>query len=200
VTNEPAPKGSVGLESDKLSKKAIEVPFEEMVAKLLQEQAAAGATAMKMIHVDSWDTEIGCQNRTLDFREQFQNRQGYDPLPYLLILTGRAMESGEQSERFLWDFRRTIVDLLLENFADHLRELSHKHELTLSIEGYGAGPLDELAYGGRADVPMGEFWTGHDLSSEISNLYNKEMASSAHVYVRPVLAAESYTSTPDNEK
>jgi hypothetical protein len=199
VTNEPAPKESMGLESDKLSKKAIEVQFEGLVEKLLQDQAAVGATAMKMTHVDSWDAEIGCQNWTLDFREQFQARRGYDPLPYLLILTGRAIESGEQSERFLWDFRRTIADLLLENFADRLRELSHEHGLTVSIEGYGAGPLDELAYGGRADVPMGEFWLGDD-ASNVPNVSSKAMASSAHVYGRPIIAAESYTSTPDNDK
>jgi len=200
ATNEPAPKESVGLECDKLSRAAIETQFQGLIAKLLQDQTAAGATAIKMTHVDSWDAEIGSQNWTLDFRQQFQKRRGYDPLPYLLILTGRAMESGEHSERFLWDFRRTIADLLLENFADRLRELSHEHGLTLSIEGYGAGPLDELAYGGRADVPMGEFWVGHDLSSEISNLFSKAMTSSAHTYGRPVIGAESFTSTPDNDK
>jgi hypothetical protein len=189
--NHPAPKESMGLECDKLSKKAIEVQFEGLVGKLLQDQAAIGAKALKMTHVDSW--EAGSQNWTLDFREQFQKRRGYDPLPYLPILTGRAIESGERSERFLWDLRRTVADLLLENYADHLRELSHKRGLTLSIEAYGAGPLDELAYAGRADVPMGEFWVDHHPNIEILNVCNKSMASSAHAYGRQVVAAEAFT-------
>ena len=150
-----------------------------------------------MTHVDSWET--GSQNWTLDFREQFKNRRGYDPFPYLPVLTGRAIESVEHSERFLWDLRRTIADLLLENFADHLRELAHQRGLTLSIEAYGAGPLDELAFGGRADVPMGEFWLGHG-PAEIFNVSVKGMASSAHAYGRPIIAAESFTAqAPDGK-
>lgn len=190
--NHPAPKESRGLECDKLRKKAIEVQFQGMVGKMLQDQAAIGTSALKMTHVDSW--EVGSQNWTLDFREQFQNRRGYDPVPYLPILTGRAIDSEEQSERFLWDLRRTVADLLLENYAGHLREISRAHGLTLSIEAYGVGPLDELAYGGRADVPMGEFWLGTGRYAEIFNVCNKPMASSAHVYGRPIVAAEAFTS------
>ena len=197
ATNEPAPEEGTGLECDKLSKKAIEVQFEHLVQKLLQDQAAVGANAIKMTHVDSWET--GSQNWTLDFREQFKNRRGYDPFPYLPVLTGRAIGSVERSERFLWDLRRTIADLLLENFADHLRELAHQRGLTLSIEAYGAGPLDELAFGGRADVPMGEFWVGHG-PAEIFNVSVKGMASSAHTYGRPIIAAESFTAqAPDGK-
>ena len=125
-----------------------------------------------MTHIDSW--EVGSQNWTPGFREEFQKRFGYDLLPYLPVLTGRAVESREVSERFLWDLRRLVADLLLENYAGHMREISHQHGLTLSIEAYGGGPLDEVAYGGRADVPMSEFWTGQ----EQPRTWNKEMASS----------------------
>ena len=191
-TNHTAPKESTGLECDKLSKRAIEVHFDAFVGKLLHEQAAIGAKALKMTHVDSW--EAGSQNWTSGFSEQFQARRGYHPIPYLPILTGRAIESGEHSERFLWDLRRTVADLLLENYAGRLREIAHEHGLTLSIEAYGAGPLDELAYAGQADVPMGEFWVGHDRLGEIfNNISNKAMASSAHVYGRPIVAAEAFT-------
>jgi hypothetical protein len=190
--NHPAPKETVGLECDKLSKKAIEVQFDALVGKMLEDQAAIGTKAVKMTHIDSW--EVGSQNWTLDFREQFRTLRGYDPVPWLPILTGRAIESGEQSERFLWDLRRTVADLLLENYAGHLREISHKHGLTLSIEAYGVGPLDELAYGGRADVPMGEFWLGNGRYADIFNVCNKAMASSAHVYGRPIVGAEAFTS------
>ena len=189
--NHPAPKESRGLECDKLSKRAIEVHFERLIGKLLKDQDAIGAKALKMTHIDSW--EVGSQNWTLDFREQFQSRRGYDPVPYLPILTGRAIESGERSERFLWDLRRTVADLLLDNYAGHLKEICHQRGLTLSIEAYGVGPLDELAYAGRADVPMGEFWLGNGRSAEIYNMNAKAMASSAHVYGRPIIGAEAFT-------
>jgi hypothetical protein len=116
-------------------------------------------------------------------------------IPFLPVLTGRPVESREVSERFLWDLRRIAGDLLLENYADHMREICHQHGLTLSIEAYGGGPLDEVAYGGRADVPMSEFWTGQEPGT-----WNKEMSSSAHVYGHPVVAAESFTAIPDNAR
>ena len=200
--NHPAPKESMGLECDKLSKKAIEVQFDGLMGKLLADQAAIGGKALTMTHIDSW--EVGGQNWTPGFREEFQKRYGYDLLPYLPILTGRAVESREISERFLWDLRRLVADLVLENYAGHMREICNQHGLTLSIEAYGGdsmgGPLDEVAYGGRADVPMGEFWTGVEpdmVQAKGISCWSKEMASSAHVYGRPVVAAESFTAFPD---
>ncbi len=191
--NHPAPEESLGLECDKLSKKAVEVQFAGLMSKLLEDQAAVGAKALTMTHIDSWET--GSQNWTPGFREEFQRRRGYDLFPYLPTLTGRTVESREVSERFLWDLRRTIADMLLENYAGHMRSISHQHGLALSIEAYGGGPLEEVAYGGRADMPMSEFWTG-----ELPNVWNKEMASAAHVYGRPILGAESFTADPAKGK
>jgi hypothetical protein len=194
VMNHPAPKEGLGLECDKLSKRAIEVQFAGLMGKLLEDQAAAGARALKMTHSDSW--EVGSQNWTPQFREEFQKRRGYDLLPYLPTLTGRFVDSREVSERFLWDLRRTVGDLLLDNYAGHLREISHRHGLTLSIEAYGGGPLEEVTYGGRADIPMSEFWSG----PRWHVLWNKEMSSAAHVYGRPICAAESFTAYPEYGK
>jgi (4-O-methyl)-D-glucuronate---lignin esterase len=193
VMNHPAPKEGLGLECDKLSKKAIEFHFNAMMGKLLQDQEAVGGKALTMTHIDSWET--GSQNWTPGFREIFQGRCGYDILPFLPALTGRVVGTTEISERFLWDLRRLVADLVLENYAGHMRELSHQHGLTLSIEAYGGGPLEDVAYGGRADVPMSEFWTGEE-----PGLWNKEMASSAHVYGRPIVGAESFTAVPTNGK
>lgn len=191
--NHPAPQESLGLECDKLSKKAIEVHFAGLVEKVLDDQKASGAKALTMTHIDSW--EVGSQNWTPGFREEFHKRYGYDLLPYLPVLTGRAAESRDVSERFLWDVRRLVADMLLENYAGHMRELAHQHGLTLSIEAYDGGPLDQVPYGGRADVPMSEFWTGQKTET-----WNKEMASAAHVYGRPVVAAEAFTAEPKDAK
>ena len=38
-------------------------------------------------------------------------RRGYDPTPYLPALTGRIVGDAETSDRFLWDFRRTLADI-----------------------------------------------------------------------------------------
>ena len=39
--------------------------------------------------------------------------RGYDPLPLLPVMTGRVVDSLEVSERFLWDVRQTVNDLLV---------------------------------------------------------------------------------------
>lgn len=196
--NHPAPQESLGLECDKLSKKAIEVHFNGLMGKLLADQAAVHGTALKMTHIDSWET--GAQNWTPGFREEFQEKRGYDLFPYLPVLTGRAVGSREISERFLWDLRHTIAELLLENYAGHLRELSHQHGLSLSIEAYGGGPFDDLAYALDADLPMCEFWSGRPSWWDLLMGWCKAMASAAHISGRPIVAAESYTAEPESAK
>ena len=53
-------------------------------------------------------------------REEFRKRRGYDLLPLLPVFTGRVVESREVSERFLWDLRQTVSDMLVENYAGHM--------------------------------------------------------------------------------
>jgi hypothetical protein len=201
-TNHPAPPESVGLECDKLSKRAIEAHFAGLMGKLVDDQRAVGGKALTFAHIDSW--EVGSQNWTPQFREEFQKRRGYDPLPFLPVVTGRAVVSQEVTERFLWDWRRTVADMLVDNYAGHMREISRQHGLKLSIEAYGGGPLDDLPYAGRADMPMGEFWMGKELfeswSGEEPHPVNKEMASAGHVYGRPIIGAEAFTAVPRNAK
>jgi hypothetical protein len=122
--------------------------------------------------------------------EEFRRLRGYDPLPYLPVMTGRVVESLEISERFLWDLRLTVSDLLLENYAGHLRTLARRHGLRLTIEAYGDTTCDNLAYAGRADEPMGEFWSCPGFMAAGTLI---EMSSAAHVYGKPIVGAEAFT-------
>ena len=70
-------------------------------------------------HIDSW--ENGSQNWTTAMREEFQRRRGYDLLPFLPVMTGRVVDTLEISERFLWDLRQTVSELVLENYAGRIR-------------------------------------------------------------------------------
>ena len=143
--------------------------------------------ALIATHIDSW--ENGAQNWTTAMPAEFRRRRGYDIVPWLPVVTGRVVSSLELSERFLWDLRQTISDLVVENYAGHLRTLAQAQGLRLSIEAYG-GPCDDLPYAGRADEPMCEFWVGGALNGTC-----KEMASAAHTYGKPILGAESFTAT-----
>jgi hypothetical protein len=103
------------------------------------------------LHIDSW--EMGAQNWTAAFREEFRQRRGYDLLRYLPVFSGHIVESREVSERFLWDLRQTAQELVLENHAQHLKALGRKHGLALSIEPYDMNPTAGLNLGAVADVP-----------------------------------------------
>ena len=185
ATNAPSPESGRGLECDKLSKEGIEAQFAGMMGPLIADVGSAAGKTLVATHIDSW--ENGSQNWTGRMREEFQKRRGYDPLPFLPTLSGRVVESLEVSERFLWDLRQTVSDLVVENYAGHMARLAQQRGLRLSIEAYG-GPCDDMTYAGRADEPMCEFWIGGGAFETC-----KEMASAAHTYGKRILGAESFT-------
>ena len=194
ATTRPAPKPGFGFECDKLDRAAFDAHFDAYVGKLIRKvgprKKGAGG-GWTMLHIDSW--EMGAQNWTPAFRDEFIRRRRYDPLPYLPAYTGRVVGSLELSERFLWDVRLTAQELVLENHAGYFKELGRRHGLGLSIEPYDMNPTSDLDLGAVADVPMCEFWSeGFGFDSSFSCF---EATSIAHTHGRPVVAAEAFTAT-----
>ena len=193
VVNGPSPKSGEGLECDKLSREAFDEHWAGLMGKLIADVGPEAGKTLTYTHIDSW--ENGSQNWTPKMREEFQQRRGYDMLPWLPVMTGRVVDSLEASERFLWDLRKTISELNNDNYAGRAAELAHQHGMKLSIEAYGSGMFDDISYGGRADSPMGEFWIG---GGAIETL--KDMASAGHVYGRNIVGAESFTAVTEVAK
>jgi hypothetical protein len=194
--NHPAPASGRGLECDKLSQAAAEAHFNGLMGRLIADNRPLSGQGKVLVstHIDSW--EVGSQNWTPRMREEFQKRCGYDLLPLLPTFTGRVVDSREVSERFLWDLRQTVSDMLIENYAGHFRALANRHGLRLSIEAYDGVPCDEMTYAGQADEPMAEFWSWDKFGAAYSCT---EMASATHVYGKRILGAEAFTAT-DAEK
>ncbi|MHC4322980.1 MAG: glycosyl hydrolase, partial [Planctomycetota bacterium] len=192
ASTRPAPAPGVGFDHDKFDKAALEHHFDNYYGKLLKK---VGMRAEKhgwtTVHLDSW--EMGAQNWTPSFREEFIKRRGYNPKPYLVTFSGRAVESVEVSERFLWDMRVTAQELVLENYAGHLKTLGRMHGFELSIEPYDMNPCSDLDLGAVADVPMCEFWgAGFGFDSSFSCI---EATSIAHTMGRSIVSAEAFTGT-----
>jgi hypothetical protein len=188
----PAPVPGLGFECDKFSREAFEAHFAVYAGQLIrraQPQKNPTGGGWTMIHIDSW--EMGAQNWTQNFREEFRRRRGYDPLPYYPVYAGLVVGSLAESERFLWDLRRTSSELIVENHAEKFKELGRKYGFTLSIEPYDMNPAADFDLGAVADVPMGEFWSaGFGFNSAFSVV---EATSIGHVMGRPIIAAESFT-------
>jgi len=191
--NHPSPASGRGLECDKLDPAAATAHYQAFMGKLVADVGPLAGKTLVATHIDSW--EVGSQNWTARLPAEFKNRRGYELRPYLPVMTGRVVDSLEVSERFLWDLRQTIADLLLENYAKAFADLAHQSGLRLSIEAYGDGPLLDMAFAGRADEPMGEFWSWAKFGAAESC---REMASAAHVYGKPILGAEAFTA--DNQE
>jgi len=110
-------------------------------------------------------------------------------------VTGRIVQSAECSERFLWDLRQTVSDLIMTNYAGRLRHLAAQSGVRLSIEAYDNAPCEDLAFAGQADEPMCEFWSwGYNTAYSCV-----EMSSAAHIYGRRILGAEAFTAN-DQER
>lgn len=188
----PAPEPGIGFESDKFDPAALDAHFEAFVGRLLDEigpRAETRRSGWTMLHIDSW--EMGSQNWSVRFRDEFKARRGYDPLPYLPAMLGQAVQDREISERFLWDVRQTAQELVIQHHAGRLKELGRRHGFGLSIEPYDMNPCADLSLGGVADVPMCEFWSeGYGFNTVFSAL---EAVSIAHTLGRPVVAAEAFT-------
>jgi phosphatidate phosphatase PAH1 len=106
----PASKRTEGLEVDKFNKEALYHHLDSGVTKNTLERMGklTGRTVVEM-NIDSW--EANCQTWTAKFPEEFEARRGYDMTKWLITLTGRFVGDLDQTERFLWDYRRTIGDL-----------------------------------------------------------------------------------------
>jgi len=193
ASTRPAPLPGVGFDHDKFDKAALEDHFENYYGKLIKRVGPRAKTnGWTAVHLDSW--EMGAQNWTPKFRAEFKKRRGYDPQPYLVTFSGRAIESVEVSERFLWDVRLTAQELVLENYAGHLKTLGREHGFELSIEPYDMNPTADLDLGAVADVPMCEFWSaGMGFDSSFSCV---EATSIAHTMGRSIVAAEAFTAMP----
>lgn len=192
--NLPAPATGRGLECDKMSKAAVESHFDSLMGTLIFDVGPLAGKTLVATHIDSW--EVGSQNWTPGFREQFRCLRGYDPLPYLPVVAGIVVDSLEVSERFLWDIRQTVSDLIVENYAGHMAKLARDHGMRLSIEAYDGNPCDDMTYAGRADEPMAEFWSW---PNNFASYSCTQMASAAHVYGKRILGAEAFTAT-DGER
>ncbi len=181
---------NLGLECDKLSAAATAVQFSNYVGVILREVRRVPGAKLAGVNIDS--AEHGSQNWTGDFEAQFEKRRGYSARKYLPAMMGRVVGNRERSDKFLFDVRRTIADLMSDEYFGTFQKFCHAEGMTSMAEAPGIAtclPSDNIQAKGRADIPMGEFW----MSQPDGNIDCKETASAAHVYGLPVAAAEAFT-------
>jgi len=188
-----------GLECDKLSAESVESFFRGLPQEIFTQNEALLGEPLHAMLIDSW--EAANQNWTRDFPSEFEKRRGYSLQPWLLVLTGSVVESVEASERFLWDFRRTIGDLIKENYYGKMTELSNQYGISLQAEAAHVAlqfMVDAINYHSKVDIPMNEFWVYPDRIGYNIRPGFTDAASAAHIYDKKIVACESFTCSEGN--
>jgi hypothetical protein len=197
--NHPATPEATGFEVDKLSSRHVSDYMKTYTEMVSSSVAPNYGKSFRYFLMDSW--EAGQENWTEDMLAEFKRRRGYDLTPYLLTLTGRIVGSTKESDAFLWDFRRTIAEMLAENHYKVATDFLAKQKIGLYAEAMGISlPTtgDGLLNKGQVTIPMGEFWTPiagvADFPAREADVL--EAVSAGHIYGKNIIATESFTSNP----
>jgi len=197
--NGPAPAEATGLEVDKLNRDYVK-NYVDGYLKMYADTVGPenmGKVGISYLLTDS--IEVGPQNWTDNILEEFKQRRGYDPRLWLPALTGVVIGSSAATDRFLWDFRRTLGQMLAENHYGEIADDLHNHGMSYygeALEYHRPSLGDDMEMRSKTDVPMGAMWTwagspGPDIDY-ISDL--RGAASVAHIYGQNLVGAESMTS------
>jgi hypothetical protein len=181
----------LGLECDKFSPAAVKWQLKNWFGEFYKKtDPVLAKQVLKVLHVDSW--EAGSQNWTADFPAEFQNRRGYDLMPWLLTMTGVPVNSAETSEKILFDVRLTISELVNDVFYKEVKKEATTRGCLLSAEAIAPTMLsDGLSHYKYADLPMGEFWNNSPTHDKPNDML--DAISGAHIYGKNIVQAESFT-------
>lgn len=198
TTNHPATAEATGLEVDKFDAAAVARYLDYYIG--MMEDAVGpdlvGERGIRAILTDS--TEIGPSNWTPGMIDKFRELRGYDPTPWLPALTGTLVGTRAQSDKFLYDFRRTLGDLMSSEHYYEVARVAREHGLIVYGEALEAGrPVlgNELSMRAQTDIPMAALWTYDPAQGPRTGLLGdmKGAASVAHVEGQNLVAAESLT-------
>ena len=192
IAASPNSKGSF---IDFLDPEATRFHFEYIIRKLGLKKGGDPDCPLKYLEVDSMELHEGIQ-WTPKFPDWFKQYHGYDPVPWLPVLSGWTTRDRATSARFEYDYKKTVSDLLIFSHYTTGSRVCEAYGLVLAGEAGGPGPpiwntcpVDALKALGNVGIPRGEFW----IQSPRDIFLIKEIASAAHIYGKSYVDAESWT-------
>lgn len=156
--NGPAQLAATGLEVDKLDAKRIKAYMQSYLANFRDDkgQLYPGITGLLSDSIES-----GPQNWTDTLLKDFAATLNYDPLPYLPALTGVVVNSSEQTDRFLWDFRHYLAEQFSQAHYGTIANVARHNGLTYyseALEDHRPQLGNDLDIRAQASIPMAAFW------------------------------------------
>ncbi|SDF56036.1 Glycosyl hydrolases family 2, sugar binding domain [Mucilaginibacter pineti] len=193
--NGPAPAEGTGWEANKFAKSGAEAHFAGYIGRLSGSNGPLAGGLLNGMLIDSW--ECHTQSWTPAMEQEFKRVSSYQLRKWLPALFGYVIKDQETTARFLTDWRKTLNDLLVNNYYGRMASLAKGNGLSVAYET-GPGdvvPADIMEYFKFADIPMCEFWQPmtDGFVGSINFKPIKPTASAARMYGKPRVAAESFT-------
>jgi len=180
-----------GLEVDKFNTEAIRFQLDHWFGEMLRTAGPELASkVVKILHMDSW--ECGSQNWSPVFRDEFKKRRGYDIVDFLPVIAGIPVKDIQTSEKILYDVRKTISELVAENFFGTLKDIAKESNVKFSSENVAPTMMsDGLLHFKYVDYPSGEFWLKSPTHDKPNDML--DAISGGHIYGKDIIQAEAFT-------
>ena len=107
-------------------------------------------------------------------------------------MMGHIIGTSEETNGILYDVRRTIADLIADNYYGTLNKICQESGVSFTAQATGNAlciVADPIQAKGKVDIPQGEFWAIHP----DGNYDIKESSSAAHLYGKKTASAEAFT-------
>ena len=180
---------ALGLECDKLSVEGAPLQWQSYVKPIIDSIRIHNGL-LTGICMDSH--EAGPQNWTSGFEREFLRLRGYDMKRFLPVMAGFVVDSKEASDKFLYDLRHTINDLITEKYFGEFNRLCQSEGLTLTAQAIGGALCmagDAISVKKLVEKPQAEFW-GYQTEG---NYDIKDCSSAAHLYGKQIASGEAFT-------
>ncbi|UWX55535.1 glycosyl hydrolase [Maribacter litopenaei] len=154
--NHPASPEATGLEVDKLDPDAVRRYINTYLD--MYKDATGGKMGENGLgYIILGQLRSGPYELTHNMMAEFEHRRGYTMTPYIPVLTGHIVGDLYQSEKFLWDFRKTIGEMISDYHYDIIGEELHKRGMKRYTESHEGGRIylaDGMDVKRNADIPM----------------------------------------------
>ncbi len=192
----PSP-NSDGWATDHLSAPATDAHMDYVLARLRDTFGDLPNSGLRNLYLASY--EVVGPVWSPGFLADFQKLRGYDTAPYLPAVFGAQVGDEATTERFLFDYRKTLGEVLVNSYYRAACAAANKAGLGIKSEAGGPGPpihnvpVDALLANSAVDEIQGEFWPFRPTADNLWVV--KETASAGHLYGKPRVHMEAFTST-----
>jgi hypothetical protein len=192
----PSP-NSDGWATDHLNAAATRAHMDYVVARLTETFGDLRTSGLSNLYLASY--EVVGPVWSPGFIGDFKRLRGYDMMPYLPAVFGARVVDDTTTERFLFDYRKTLSDVLIGAYYAAARDVAHQAGLGIKSEAGGPGPpvhnvpVDALLANAAVDEIQGEFWPFRPNADGLWVV--KETASAGHLYGKRRVHMEAFTSS-----